>query len=712
MVEQVKAPRATRKTADVPEPDLHAASLYINRELSVLEYYHRVLCQALDPRHPLLERVNFLAMAGDQVDEFFMIRVSDLHEQIEEGLTAVSADGMTAAQQLAAVRRRVTHMFAEQSRILSESLLPELVENGIRVVKLSDLSTTQRAGLRAYFEREVFPVLTPLAVDPGHPFPHISNLSVNLAVELADDGRELPYGAKMGTRFARVKIPDVIPRLLHVESVLGQHVNGKKAKYTFVWLDQLVAYNLSSLFPGIAVRGSYLFRVIRDADIEIHEEEGSDLRISVERGLRQRRFGETVALMVEKDMPDHIRSVLAEGLRVEGDEIHSVEQPLGLVSLKQLHSIDRPELKYPPLVPRVASALVAGESIVSVLDRRDVLVQHPYESFAPVVEMLTSSARSDTVLAIKQTLYRVGSDSPVVRALLDAANHGKQVAVLVELKARFDEQSNIEWAGELERAGVHVVYGFVGLKTHAKVMLVIRKERDGIRRYVHAGTGNYNVATARGYIDLGLFTADPEFGADATDLFNYLTGYSQQVTYRRFLVAPVNLRQGLLERIKREVTLHQKNGGGQLIFKMNSLVDVEFIRALYQASQAGVEIQLIVRGICCLRPGLPGVSEHIRVVSLVGRFLEHSRIYYFHNGGNPEIYCGSADLMPRNLDHRVEVLFPILRPELCERIQRDILETQLKDTANAWVLGADGNYERIKGEGTPFDSQQWSIEHG
>ncbi len=704
MVEQVKASRPTRKSEEAPAPELHSPTLYINRELSVLEYYQRVLAQALDTKHPLLERVNFLSMASDQLDEFFMIRVSDLHEQIEEGLVAPSPDGMTPAQQLTAVRKRVTNMFAEQGRLLGEAILPELAENGIRLVDLSQLSTTQRAGLRTYFERDVFPVLTPLAVDPGHPFPHISNLSVNLAVELAGSGSE--------TRFARVKIPDVIPRLIHVETVLGQHVNGKKSKYHFVWLDQLVAHNLSSLFPGVPVRGSYLFRVIRDADIEIHEEEGADLRISVERGLRQRRFGETVALMVERAMPDHMRSVLAQGLRLEGDEIHSVERPLGLVSLKQLHSIDRPELKYLPLVPRVATPITAGEPIASVLDRHDILVQHPYESFAPVVDLLTSSARSDNVLAIKQTLYRVGSDSPVVRALLDAVNHGKQVAVLVELKARFDEQSNIEWARELERAGVHVVYGFVGLKTHAKVMLVVRKEREGIRRYVHVGTGNYNVATARGYIDLGLFTSNPEFGADATDLFNYLTGYSEQITYRRFLVAPVNLRQGLIERIEREITLHQKEGGGHLIFKMNSLVDVEFIRAFYRASQAGVKVDLIVRGICCLRPGLPGVSENIRVVSLVGRFLEHSRIYYFRNAGSPEIYTGSADLMPRNLDHRVEVLFPILQPELRERVHRDILQTQLKDTANSWLLRNDGCYERIQASGAQFDSQQWSIEHG
>jgi polyphosphate kinase len=701
MVDQLKAPR---KGAEESAPDLHAPALYINRELSVLEYYQRVLCQALDARHPLLDRVNFLGMASDQLDEFFMIRVSDTLEQIEEGMVSVSPDGMTPAQQLVAIRKRLTSMLAEKSKVLCETLLPALANNGIRLVSLSELSTNQRAGLRTYFERDIFPVLTPLAVDPGHPFPHISNLSVNLAVELAGDGNE--------TRFARVKIPDVFPRLMHVEAVLGQHTNGKRSKYTFIWLDDLVAHNLSSLFPGVPVRGSYLFRVIRDADIEIQEEEGADLRISVERGLRQRRFGETVALLVERAMPEHIRTVLAQGLRVSGDDIYPVDRPLGLVSLKQLSSIDRPDLKYPPLVPRVPPAMAAGEPLASVLDRHDVLVQHPYESFAPVVDMLGSSARNDSVLAIKQTLYRVGTDSPVVRALLDAVNHGKQVAVLVELKARFDEASNIEWARELERAGVHVVYGFVGLKTHAKVMLIVRKERDGIRRYIHVGTGNYNVGTARGYVDLGLFTSNPEFGADATDLFNFLTGYSQQTVYRRFLVAPVNLRQNLMERIEREIALHRKEGNGRLIFKMNSLVDVAFIQALYRASQAGVKVDLIVRGICCLRPGVPGVSENIRVVSLVGRFLEHSRIYYFRNGGDGEVYTGSADLMPRNLDHRVEVLFPIMSPDIRERIIHDMLEAQLRDTTNSWELHADGSYERVKpSSGKAFDTQAWSIEH-
>jgi polyphosphate kinase len=711
MVEQAKATtlrvrRADRVATTADEAiDLDAPALYMNRELSLLEFQHRVLAQVTDARHPLLERVKFLAIVAANIDEFFMVRVSDLQDEIDEGLVTLLPDRMTPAQQLATIRKRVTTLYADQRRALSEHLLPELSQNGIRILDLNELSTSQRAGMRTYFEDEVFPVLTPLAVDPGHPFPHISNLSVNLAVELAGEGPE--------TRFARVKIPDVIPRLLNVERILGQQAGGKKSRYTFVWLDQLIAANLSSLFPGVPVLASYGFRVIRDADIEIHEEEGADLRLSVERGLRARRFGETVALQIEQTMPDHIRALLAERLKVKPDEVYTVDPPLGHNNFMELVSIDRPDLKYPPHVPRLPAAVSGGEPILGAVERHDILVHLPYDSFAPVVDFIASAARDDNVLAIKQTLYRVGTDAPVVRALLDAVNRGKQVAVLVELKARWDEASNIEWARELERAGVHVAYGFWGLKTHAKVALIVRKDRDGIRRYVHVGTGNYNVQTARAYTDFGMFTVDPDFGADATDLFNYLTGYSQQTSYRRFLVAPLNVRQELLARIEREIKLHAKDGKAHLIFKMNSLGDAEFIRALYRASQAGVKVDLIVRGICCLRPGVPGVSENIRVVSIVGRFLEHSRAYYFRNGNDPELYLGSADLLPRNLNNRVEVLFPVLDAELRETVVRDVLKNQLRDTINAWIEKSDGTYERVRPTTeNAFDSQAWSIEHG
>lgn len=704
MAQQAKEARAAEEGAR--QAELNAPRLYINRELSTLEFIKRVLAQAHEARHPLLERLRFLTLVSNSLDEFFMVRVSDLLDQIDAGLLELSMDGYTPAQQLVAIRQRVTALFAEQNRILHEQLLPDLEKKGIRIVDLDDLPKAQCAALNEYFEREIFPVLTPLAVDPGHPFPHISNLSVNLAVELAGEGNE--------TRFSRVKIPNVIPRLLHLESILGLDTKGKKAKYTFVWLDQLLAANLSSLFPGVPVLDSYMFRVVRDADIEIHQEEGADLRMTMERGLRQRRFGEVVLLLVETAMPERIRALLRSALKIGPEEVYAVDRPLGLDGLKPIIDVDRPDLKYSPIVPHVPAPLAAGEPIFEVLRTHEVLLHHPYDSFAPVIDLLTTAARDDQVLAVKQTLYRVGSDAPVVRALLEAVHQGKQVAVLVELKARFDEASNIEWAREMERDGVHVVYGFIGLKTHAKVALIVRKEADGLRRYVHVGTGNYNVQTARAYTDLGLLTTDPDFCADATDLFNYLTGYSQQREYRKFLVAPLNLREQLSARIEREIQLHSKDGKGHLLFKLNNLADREFIQSLYRASQAGVKVDLLVRGICCLKPGVPGVSENIRVTSIVGRFLEHSRIYYFRNGGTPEMYVGSADMMPRNLNYRVEVLFPIENPEFRKRILDDILSTGLRDTVNAWKMREDGTYARIHPSSSeePFDSQAWSLAHG
>lgn len=704
MVTQAKTTKRSSEAGN-DSVDLSSPKLYINREISLLEYQQRLLAQACDPRHPLLERIRFIKIVSDNLDEFFMVRVSDLLDELDSGLTELAPDAMTPAQQLAIIRKRVSALLEEQRRIVHEQLLPELTQQGVRVVGLQDLTTAQRAGLRTYFEQQVFPVITPLAVDHGHPWPHISNLSINLAVELQGEDEVL---------FARVKIPDVFPRLLHVEEILGQHVQSKKARYTFVWLDDLVALNLSSLFPGMAVLAWHSFRVVRDADIEIHEEEGVDLRASMERGLRERRFGEAVALFVDTAMPENVRTLLMARLGVGHDNVYAVDRPLGLTSLEEVTSIDRPDLKYSRLVPRTPLRMSAGESLTTTVDRHDVLLYHPFESFAPVVDLLAAAARDPNVLAIKQTLYRVGSDSPIVQALLDAVNHGKQVAVLVELKARFDEASNIEWARELERAGVHVVYGFVGLKTHAKVALIVRKDRTGIRRYVHVGTGNYNPDTARAYTDLGLITADPDFGGDATDLFNYLTGYSQQTSYRRFLVAPLGLREALIERIEREIKQHEKDGKGHIIFKMNNLVDRESIEALYRASQAGVRIELIVRTVSGLRPRVPGVSETIRVVSLVGRFLEHSRVYYFRNGGSPEVFAGSADLMPRNLDHRVEVLYPVLDADVRERIVHSILEPQLRDTVNAWDEQPDGSYVRVQPRDgdKPFDSQAWSIHNG
>jgi polyphosphate kinase len=706
VADRVRTRPATVEKTDGKRVDLSSPSLYINRELSLLQFQRRVLAQATDPRHPLLERLRFISIVSSNMDEFFMVRVSELMDQVESGVTSIPPDGMTPVQQLAACRIEAMEIFHEQRRILNDELLPELAKQGIRIARISELSAAQRAALRTYFEQQVFPVITPLAVDPGHPFPHISNLSNNLAVELQGEEE---------IRFARVKIPDVLPRLIHLESILEGAGQKSATSYTYVWLDDLVSLNLSSLFPGIPVLSCHSFRVIRDADIEIHEEEGGDLSTSMEQVLRRRRFGEPVALFVEPAMPRRVRTLLMQRLDLDTASVYELEKPLGLYDMSQIVSADRPDLKYPRLVPRIPPALTPGEPVFSVLNRHDVLVYHPYESFAPIVELLATAARSDDVLAIKQTLYRVGPDSPVVQALLDAAERGKQVATLVELKARFDEESNLEWAREMEREGVHVVYGLMGLKTHSKVALIIRKDGNGgIRRYVHVATGNYNPQTARLYTDIGLLTSDPDFGADATDLFNYLTGYSRQTTYRQFLVAPLNLRQELLARIDREIEQHKKHGHGHLMFKVNSIADAEFMRALYRASQAGVQVDLIVRGICSLRAGVPGVSENIRVVSIVGRFLEHARCYWFYNNGEPELYCGSADLLPRNLDHRVEVVFPVKDPTLRERIVRDVLEAELRDTVNAWYEQADGQYVRVQtpdGE-KPFDSQAWSIEHG
>ncbi len=690
---------------DAPTRDLAAPELYINRELSWIEFNRRVLEDAADPRHPLLERVKFLSIYNSNLDEFYMIRVSGLKEQLQSGVTETAPDGLTVSEQLQAIRRVLEPLTIEQRALFNLDLNPALAEQGIRIADLAALSAQERESLRIYFDREIFPVLTPLAFDPGHPFPHISNLSLNLAVMVTDP--------KEGERFARIKIPSVLPRLVPVPSVAEDGTPAAAGRrQSFIWLEQLVAAHLSSLFPGLEVVESYAFRVIRDADIEIQEDEAADLSRSVEASLLERRFGSVVQLTVEPAMPPRLRTLLAGNLRIGAEDVYAEEGHLGLTDLSELLRLDRPDLKDPPFAPRIPPVLrAAGEDAFEAIKRQDVLLHHPYDSFTPLVDLIQTAARDPQVLAIKQTLYRVGSHAPVVDALMEAAGQGKQVAVLVELKARWDEENNIEWARALEKAGVHVAYGMVGLKTHAKIALVVRKEQDGIRRYVHLGTGNYNAATARIYTDLGLLTCNPELGADASDLFNYLTGYSTQSIYRRLLVGPISLRSSLLERIEREILAHEARGEGRLIFKMNSLVDAEIIQALYRASRTGVRIDLLVRGVCCLRPGIEDISEHIRVTSIVGRFLEHSRIYYFRNGGDEEIYLGSADLMPRNLDRRVETLFPIDDPGLRTWLRADMLDAYLRDTVNARVLEADGGYRRVApspGE-QPFDCQAYFL---
>ena len=687
-----------------PGGDLDRPDLYINRELSWLEFNRRVLEEAADRRHPLLERAKFLSIYCTNLDEFFMIRISGLKEQVEAGVAEAGPEGLSVTTQLAEVRRALEPLTAQQRVIFSEGILPSLEEKGILLADLARLRPVERAALKDYFDREVFPVLTPLAIDAGHPFPHISNLSLNLAVIVFDQ--------EAGRRLARLKIPDVLPRLVPVPPIHGggDEVIPARPHQTFIWLEQLIAANLGSLFPGIQVEESWAFRVIRDADIEIQEDEAADLSRTIEASLRERRFGSVVQLTVDAGMPQDLRDVLMRNLQIGPDDVYAEEGPLGLSALGELLRLDRPDLKDAPFGPRTPHALrTHGEDIFSVLRRQDVLLHHPFDSFTPVVDLIQAAARDPQVLAIKQTLYRVGSHSPVVNALLDAAIQGKQVAVLVELKARFDEENNIEWARALEKVGVHVAYGMVGLKVHAKVALVVRKEHDGIRRYVHLGTGNYNASTARIYTDLGLMTSRPEIGADASDLFNYLTGYSVQSTFRELLVAPVSLRQGLLERIEREIAQHRRSGDGRLIFKMNALVDAEMIQALYRASQAGVRVDLLIRGVCCLRPGIPGVSETITVTSILGRFLEHSRIFCFHNDGNPEVYLGSADLMTRNLDRRVEELFPVVDPSLRSSLYDELLPNYLRDTTNTRVLQADGSYvHAAPQEGRPpFDIQAY-----
>jgi polyphosphate kinase len=682
-------------TAELVQPEV-----YINRELSWIEFNRRVFHEARDTRHPLLERVKFLSIFDTNLDEFIMIRLAGLKDQSVAHVTSRSPDGRTGEQQLEVVRQALAPLVQETRQFWRQELLPALVAEHIHILDYEQLDTVQRISMQTYFEHEIFPVLTPLAVDAGHPFPHISNRSLNLAVVITD--------SLLGERLARVKVPPTLPRLLPVPLA-----DGSSRKKVFVWIEQVIAAHLSMLFPGFDVWESYPFRVLRDADIELREDDSSDLLETIEQGLRERRFGSVVDLAVNPSMPRRIRDLLLENLEITPDDLTVIDGPLGMGDLMELHRIDRPDLKYQSFTPRIPPEVRKNPDIFQVIRQHDLLLHHPYESFDVVVDFLRAAAHDPQVLAIKQTLYRVGTNSPIVSLLQEAVENGKQVAVLVELKARFDEENNIEWARALERAGVHVVYGVSGLKTHAKLALVVRRESDGLRRYVHYGTGNYNTTTARLYEDLGLLTCRPELCADTSALFNLLTGYSRQSLYRKLLVAPLGLRAGIIERIEREIAVHQKYGNGQLIFKLNALVDPKVIGALYRASQAGVQIDLIVRSMCCLRPGIQGLSETIRVRSIVGRFLEHSRVYYFGNGGSEEIYIGSADMMQRNLDGRVETLIPIEDPVLRAALRDNLLKRMLADTVNARELQPGGTYLRVlpdPGE-PPFDSQAWFITH-
>ncbi|HET9494322.1 MAG TPA: polyphosphate kinase 1 [Chloroflexia bacterium] len=674
------------------------SSLYINRELGLVQFNERVLDEALDERNPLLERVKFLSIFNSNTDEFFMVRASGIREQVKAGISDRSPDGMTPQEELWALRQAILPLLDRQSELFTHTLQPALAKQGVRIADYEELTPEQKRVARDYFDRMVFPVSTPLAVDPGHPFPHISNLSLNLAVELqAPNGR---------VHFARVKVPNVLSRLVALPVDQSKGGKSRTPRYLFTWLEQVLMANLDALFPAMQIVEVHPFRVIRDADIEIQELEAYDLLETVEQSLSRRRFGSAVALFHNPGMSNHLRDLLVKNLELDDIDVYEVDGPLGLSDLMEVYRLDRADLKDPVFVPRIPAPLRKEKDVFAAIRRGDILLHHPFDSFKPVVDFIRTAAEDKDVLAIKMTLYRVGADSPIVEALLDAVQAGKQVAVLVELKARFDEENNIEWAKALEQAGVHVTYGLIGLKTHCKVALVVRKEGDALRRYVHLGTGNYNPTTARLYTDMGLLTCSPDFGADASDLFNYLTGYSQQTRYRKLLVAPIAMRAGLLALIEREIKQHRERGNGRLIFKMNSLVDPALIEVLYRASQAGVKVDLLVRGICCLRPGVPNVSENIRVISIVGRFLEHSRIFYFRNNGKEDLFMGSADLMPRNLDHRVETLFPIEDEGIKRQVISDVLESYLRDNVKARILQSDGTYvQQHPGKNPGFDVQ-------
>lgn len=658
---------------------------FFNRDLSWLEFNRRVLEEALNPNLPVLEKVKFISIFFSNLDEFYMIRVSGLKEQIRANVFETSIDGLTPAEQLNQIENTLQPMIKQIYDYWKYEIIPELRKNKIHICSLDELTKEERDGLNNYFLKEVYPILTPLAFDPGRPFPYISNLSLSFAILIKKKNGE--------EHFARVKVPNILPRLLRIDKIVkNKSTNGTNGNIKFIWIGDLIKSNLNMLFPGLEVLEAYKFRITRNTDLEIQEDEADDLLELIEENIRQRKFGSVVRLEVEKQMPDYMIDTLVENLEITRNDVHIIDGNLGLSDVMILYDLSLPHLKDKPFYPVVPAIFDEDENIFSLISKKDILLNHPYESFTPVVDFIKEASKDPDVLAIKQTLYRIGQNSPIVKYLIEAAERKKQVAVLVELKARFDEENNIYWARELEKAGVHVVYGLVGLKTHAKMTLVVRKEADSVRRYVHLSTGNYNIETAKLYTDIGLFTTDEKICADVSEIFNYLTGYSEQKEYRKLSVAPINKRQTFIELIEREIKNVKAGGKGHLIFKLNSLVDPLLIASLYEASQRGVKIDLIVRGVCCLVPQVIGLSENIRVISIVGRFLEHSRIYYFYNNGKEEIYLSSADLMQRNLDRRVEITFPIEDPDHKKFLKEQILDTCLKDNQKARVLLPTGKY--------------------
>lgn len=692
------------------EKNFRDPEYFFNREFSWLEFNRRVLSEGLDPRTPLLERLKFLGIFSSNLDEYFMVRVAILKKQIEAEVNKLTPDGLSPQEQLDGINQRLLPMVSLEHKFFDQTLRPELAKNGIYILNYIDLNQEQKMYFQNYFGEHIFPVLTPLAIDASHPFPYLSNLSFNLAVVLKNPETQEDL-------LARIKVPKILPRFLPLPEKLRIQENSQTVNWMGVPLEQVIAHNLGTLFPGMDIQEYHLFRITRDADLAVQEDEGDDLLLVIEKELRKRRIGGTVVRMeINPTMPSKLKKTLMDKLELSEKDIYTVNGLLDLKDLMSFLGLSLPKLKdpswsstMPPRLRHYGDDITTAEhhkkygiDLFAVIREKDLLLHHPYHSFASTVQdFITQAAHDPNVLAIKMTLYRTSGDSPIINALIDGAENGKQVAALVELKARFDEENNIQWARKLEQSGVHVVYGLAGLKTHTKVVMVVRQEEDHIRRYVHIGTGNYNPKTAKLYTDLGLLSCRPELGADLADLFNFLTGYSRQNSYRKLLVAPVNMRDRFLKLINREIENCQNGDTGRIVAKMNSLVDPEIIANLYKASQVGVKIDLIIRGICCLRPGLKDVSENIKVVSVIGRYLEHSRIFYFYNNGKEELYIGSADWMPRNLNRRVEAITPVEDPDLAKELQ-EILGILLSDNRQAWDLQADGQYiQRHPTENSP-----------
>jgi polyphosphate kinase len=677
------------------------SQFFFNRELSLLEFHARVLEEGLDASNPLLERLKFLSIFSSNLDEFFMIRVSALKEEVEQGVDVVSADGMTPAEQLAEIRKKILVLVKEQAQCLREEILPQLRDAGLQLVPYDLVSRHEKENLKYYFMEKVFPVLTPLAVDPSHPFPYISPLSVNLGLmvhapkEIKLRGR----GKTIQSRFVRIKVPSVVPRLVPIGS----------SGCRFVLLEEIIEANIMELFPGMNPGRCHRFRVTRDADIEIREEEAEDLLSVIQEELRRSRFGTPVRLEVSPDMPSEMVEYLSTSLDVEPEDVYEFDGPLNIQDLMSLYDCDRPDLKDTPFTPTTPEWFNAYDTIFDAIKERDRLLHHPYDSYQCVTGFINQAVEDENVVAIKICLYRTGPDSPIPPALIRASEQGKQVTALIELKARFDEEHNIEWARKLDEAGVHVVYGVLGLKTHGKLTLVVRREGAELKRYVHIASGNYNPTTSCTYTDLGMFTVDDEIGRDASELFNYLTGFSAQKDYRKLMVAPVALREELNELFDREIEHKRSGRPARVIAKLNRLADLQIVEKLYELSRAGVQVDLIVRGICMLRPGIPGLSENIRVRSVVGRFLEHSRIFWFSNGGDDEVYIGRAGWMARNLKHRREVVAPVTDPDSKCYLRDVLLDAYLSDNTKARELRPDGSYHPISNGSEPFNSQTYFI---